>query len=315
MNDKHPTISSVAAVAGVKTAPRRTRRRRNWTLYLFLVPALIVHASVVAIPALITVGASLFKWDGLSVATFIGLQNFRDILTGDQIFRTAFGNNLKWMGLFLTIPVAMGLGSALLITGLKSGRLQLFYRTAFYLPATIASIVVGRIWQWVYHPFFGLNSVLVQNGLGMLALNWLSNPQIALYSVAFADNWRWWGFLSIVFLTALSQIDPILYESAALDGANVMQRIRFITLPLLRPTLIFVGLTTILNSFQSFDMVYILTNGGPGNASQLVSTYTYFQFIMMFSSGYASAIAVTITLILSVVIFAYIYLRQKGWEI
>ena len=94
-----------------------------------------------------------------------------------------------------------------------------------------------------------------------------------------------------------------------------MQRIRFITLPLLRPTLIFVGLTTILNSFQSFDMVYILTNGGPGNASQLVSTYTYFQFIMMFSSGYASAIAVTITLILSVVIFAYIYLRQKGWDI
>jgi raffinose/stachyose/melibiose transport system permease protein len=313
MSETLSAASSVARGTPGQLAARRPARRRRWAPFLFLVPALVLHASVVAIPSILTLGASLFQWDGLSDPSFIGLENFRRILSEDQIFKTAFTNNLKWTLLFLTVPVVLGLGSALLITGIKRG--QLFFRTIFYLPATVASIVVGRIWQWIYNPFFGLNTVLVSAGLGAFALNWLSDPSLSLYSVAFADNWRWWGFLSIVFLTALTQIDPTLYESAALDGANTWQRIWYITLPLLRPTLVFVGLTTILGSFQTFDMIYILTQGGPGNASQMVSTYIYFQFINMFSSGYASAIAVMVTLILSIIIVSYIYLRQRGWEI
>src|SRR5207302_6007557 len=122
-------------------------------------------ASVVAIPSILTLGASFFKWDGLSAPNFIGLENFRYMLTEDQIFKTAFTNNIKWTVLFLTVPVALGLGSALLITGIKRG--QLFYRTVFYLPATVASIVVGRIWQWVYNPFFGVNTLIVSACLGL----------------------------------------------------------------------------------------------------------------------------------------------------
>ncbi len=306
------TTSSLVTTR-VTSSSRRAFRWRRWAPYLFSAPALIVHVSVILVPSLVTFGLSLFQWDGLSTPRYIGLGNFQHMFTDDRIFRVAFGNTVKWTLLFLTIPVAMGLISALLISAVRAG--QMFYRTVFYLPATLASIVVGRLWQWIYHPFSGLNSLLQQIGLGALALNWLSNPAIALYAVAFADNWRWWGFLSVTFLAALSQIDPTLHESAALDGANTWQRFWFITLPLLRPTLIFVWLTTTLSSFQVFDMIFVITRGGPGNSSQSLATWIYFQFINSFNAGYASSIATMTTLMLSAVIAAYVYLRIKGWEV
>jgi raffinose/stachyose/melibiose transport system permease protein len=313
MTESSLPVQGTTQKRGTSVLGRRAGRWRRLAPYLFSAPALILHVSVILIPSLVTFGLSLFQWDGLSTPKFIGLGNFHTMFTEDRIFRIAFTNTVKWTLLFLVVPVAMGLFSALMIAAIRVG--QMAYRTMYYLPATMASIVVGRLWLWIYNPFTGLNVLFQQAGLGLLALNWLSSPNIALYAVAFADNWRWWGFLSVTFLAALSQIDPVLHEAAALDGAGTLQRFWYITLPLLRPTLIFVWLTTILASFQVFDMLFVMTKGGPGNSSQSLATWIYFQFINSFNAGYASSIAAMTTLMLSAVIVGYIYLRMRGWEV
>lgn len=284
---------------------------RHYAPYVFIAPALILSLFVVLIPLITTFAMSFTEWDGLSAPTFIGLDNFSELFVHDQTFVIALRNNLIWTALALTIPVTMGVVSATLIHSLKGS--GVVYRTLYYVPVIIASIVVGRLWQWLYHPFFGVNDTLKAIGLDVIALRWLSDPNIALYSVAGAEIWRWWGFVLVIFVAALGQIDPELYEAASLDGANAWQRFTGLTLPLLRPTFVFIWLISILGSFQVFDLIFVMTDSGPGNATRTLATYIYFQF-NNFRAGYASAIAVIITLMMTVVIGGFLYLRRRGLE-
>lgn len=173
---------------------------------------------------------------------------------------------------------------------------------------------MARIWSWIFHPFFGINQVLHGWGRDGLALNWLSDPALALYSVAVADNWRWWGFLVIVFLAALQQVDRLLYESARIDGANRWQIFWFITVPALRSTLAFVLLTSVIFSFLILELIYLMTSGGPGTATQVTSFWIYTQAIYNFSYGYASALAVTVTLILLTIIGVLGFVLRWRWQ-
>jgi raffinose/stachyose/melibiose transport system permease protein len=268
---------------------------------------------VVGIPSVASFALSLFNWNGIGAAHFIGLQNFRVLFSQDPVFVGAIVHVLKWTAFFLTVPVALGLGSAVLITRINQG--QIVYRTILYVPVTIASVVVGNTWSWLMDPILGVNSILQQHGLGYIALGWLTDPNIALYSVMFANAWAWWGFLCLLFLTGLGQIDQGLYEAARVDGARPWTVFRRITLPLLRPTLVFVGLLTTLWSFTTFDYPYIMTQGGPAHATDTLATWMYFNLINYSSAGYASAIAVSTTGFLLVVIAAYVYTRLRGWEV
>lgn len=290
-------------------------RHRHTMGWLFLLPGLIIHIFVVAVPCVVTLGLAFYSWNGLGAPTFTGLANFRTMFGGDPVFFAALVNNLRYMVIFLTVPVIMGLGSAVLIRSVRRGGLQMMYRTIFYLPVTISSVVVGRIWGWIYHPFFGIDMILPQIGLGNLALSWLSDTSIALYAVAFADNWRWWGFIMVLFLAALQQIDPALYEAAQVDGANPWQAFWGVTIPMLRSTFVFVALTTILGSFLVIDLIYIMTTGGPANATQVLSYWAYENAVYLYNDGYASAIAVALAVILSVAIGAFVYMRKKGWDV
>ena len=148
--------------------------------------------------------------------------------------------------------------------------------------------------------------------LGLSRSGWLTDPNIALYSVMFANAWAWWGFLCILFLTGLGQIDEALYEAARVDGASQWKMFRRITLPLLRPTLVFVGLLTTLWSFTTFDYPYVMTQGGPAHSTDTLATWMYFNLVNYSSAGYASAIAVCTTGFLLVVIAAYVYTRLRG---
>jgi raffinose/stachyose/melibiose transport system permease protein len=302
---------AVPATAAALGGRRRTRQRLLG--YAFLAPAVAVHLFVVGLPALAALGLSLTDWDGLRIPRFIGLANFEELIQRDGVFWQAFLNNLRWMAVFLTIPVALGLGTAVMLS--RVTRLQTFYRVVFFLPYVFASVVVSRIFGFIYNPFYGVNKLFRDWGLDVLAQSWLGDPGIALYSVMAADVWHFWGFDMVVFLAALQQIDPSLYEAATIDGAGGWQRFRYMTLPLLRPTFGFILMMTALWSFLSFDYVYVMTGGGPAHATELMATWIIGTAVEARRAGYASALAVTLTLLSSVIIAGFLYLRRRGVEV
>lgn len=304
------TLGREAARPAIATA---ARRRRRWLGYAFVAPALFLHLGIVGVPALVTFGLSTFDWDGLKPAQFIGLANFVEIFTRDDVFFKAFTNNLRWLSIFLVVPVVLGLVTAVMVGTL--GKSQFLYRTIYFMPYVFSSAVTARMFNYLYHPFYGVNLVFKQIGLPQLAQSWLGNPFIVLYAVLGASLWHFWGFDFVVFLAALQQIDRNLYEAAALDGASRWQTFRYVTVPLLRPTIVFILLMTTLWSFNAFDYVYIMTQGGPAHASELLATWIYGSAVAARRAGYASALAVTLTLISSGVIVAYIYMKRRGMEV
>jgi raffinose/stachyose/melibiose transport system permease protein len=308
-------------MAAVGAGRRRTgkmasaARQRHIMGWVFLAPGLLIHVFVIAVPCIVTLALAFYSWNGLGVPKFTGLSNFRTLFTGDPVFFAALANNVRYMLMFLTVPTLMGLGAAVLIRSIRHGGVQMAYRTIFYLPVTISSVVVGRIWGWIYHPFYGINAYLPQVGLGAWGQGWLSDTNWALYSVAFADNWRWWGFIMVLFLAALQQIDPALYEAAQVDGANAWQTFWWLTIPMLRSTFVFVALTTVIGSFLVIDLIYIMTSGGPANATQVLAYWAYQNAVYLYNDGYASAIAVVLAAILSIAIGVFVYIRKKGWDV
>lgn len=293
---------------------RRRRWRRRAAPWLFILPAVLLHVVVIGGPSVVTFFLSLTSWNGFTFGTFVGLENYRQVF-GDSTALTALLNNIKWTCIFLTIPIALGLGSALLISSIRNSGVQMTYRTIFYLPATVSGVVVGRLWQWIYDPFYGVNTQFTSWGWTSLAQSWLSDPNLVLYAVAVSDNWRWWGYLMIIFLAALHQVDPTLYEAAQIDGAGRFRMFWHVTLPGLRPTLVFVGLLTIIWSFQVIELILIMTQGGPSNASMTLAMWIYQQAIYNYNPGYASAIAVLMTAGMALFIGGFVYLRHKGWDV
>ncbi len=305
-------MSALGREAVQPVANTTAGKRRRWLGYLFIAPALTLHLCIVGIPALVTFGLSTFQWDGLKPPEFVGLGNFIEIVTKDEVFFKAFTNNLRWLAVFLTLPVFIGLVTAVMVSTL--GKSQFLYRTIYFLPYIFSSAVVARMFNYLYHPFYGVNLILKQLGVPELAQSWLGNPNLTLFAVLNASQWHFWGFDFMVFLAALQQIDRNLYEAASLDGASRWQSFAFVTVPLLRPTIVFILLMTTLWSFNAFDYVYIMTQGGPAHASELLATWIYSSAVGSRMAGYASALAVTLTLISSGVIIGYIYLRRRGME-
>jgi raffinose/stachyose/melibiose transport system permease protein len=172
----------------------------------------------------------------------------------------------------------------------------------------VASVVTAAIWENLLSPEVGLGEVL--------QVNFLGSQTLALPTVAFVNNWAWWGFLVVVFLAAMQGVDPSLYEAAALDGAGSFRQFWSITLPSIQPTFMFLGLMTIIWSFLSFDYVYILTQGGPAGATDVLSTLLYREAFASLRAGYASAIGIVMALISGLVVAAYLVIRKrKDWAI
>lgn len=284
-------------------------RKQRRIAYATLLPIFMYHFVVVVVPAARTVLLSLTNWNGLATKRFVGFANFFDLFR-DRNFHDALLNNLRWGALFLTLPIFAGIVIGYVLSSVPRGRL--FFRAAFFLPYVVAAAIAGKIFASFFNPYFGINVILERFGLGALALDWLS-PGAALYSVAFVDMWHWWGFLLVVFLSGLQQIDPMLYESATVDGANEIQKFSNITLPSMRPTMIFIVLITMVWSVSTFDYVWVMTRGGPG--TELLSTLLYKNAYMKYRAGYAAAIAV-VQMFASFVIFAaFGALRKRAEEV
>ena len=280
---------------GVKGSRREAIERR--IAYATLIPIFLYHFIMIVLPSLNTMASSFTNWNGFTTREFVGLSNYVELM-GDPNFHGALVNNLTWMAVFLTVPIVLGIVIGYALSGVKKGRLA--FRAVFFLPYVISAAIAGKIFAAFYNPYFGINVVFESLGLELLAVDWLA-PSNALFSVAFVDLWHWWGFLLVIFMSALQQIDPMLYESATVEGASEAQKLWYITVPSIRQTLVFIVLVTMVWSISTFEYVWVMTRGGPG--SEILSTMLYKNAYFKYRAGYASSISV-VQMALSFVIFA-----------
>ncbi len=288
-----------------------TKKKRNWVPYYFILPAFILHVCLIAIPALSTLVMSMFDWNGLGDAKFIGFGNFIEIFTNDPIVKMAVVHNLQWLAVFITVPLVLGFTVAIMVSRLR--KCQMFLRTVYFIPYVISAAVAGKIWTAYMNPYYGLNIIFDVLGFDKLSeVLWLGNPKIALFAVAFVDNWHWWGFIMVLFLGALQQVDPSLYEAARVDGATRFQELLHVSIPGIKQTIAFVLIMTIMWSFLTFDYVYIMTNGGPANSTEIMSTWIYKNAFSKYRAGYANALCVIQSGICIIIYFAQKYISKKG---
>ena len=291
---------------------RRAFIRRKVVPWLFVLPILLINVAVVAGPAVSAVYYAMTDWNGIGAARWVGLENFQK-LVADTGFHHAFRNNVIWLVMFLTVPIAMALAAAALLAPIKRG--AIVYRMALFIPYVLPSVVTAALWRSLLSPDLGIPAVLTDLGVPGFDTAFLGSPRTALPAIGFVDNWHWWGFLMVLFLASMQNIPPDLYESARLDGASRWQEFRDVTLPGIRPTLVFMILMTTIWSFLTFDYIWILTQGGPAGASEVLAVLVFKEAFSNFNAGYASALGLTMSFFVGCVIAIFQVLRRRGWEI
>jgi len=281
------------ALPGAKPARLGAPRRRSepgdgGVAFWMILPAGILFALFYVWPFLHGFWLSLTNWDGFSPPRFIGLGNYFR-LARDPIFLGALENNLIFVVAILVLKNVLGLGLALLLNRALFGRA--FFRAAAFIPVTMSFVAVGLLWSWIYNPVFGLlNAGLDAVGLGMLKQSWLGDAHIALYSVIAVDVWKWLGFHAVIYLAGLQTIPAELYESATMDGASRLRRFWHITLPLIMPIVFINTILGLSGAFvRNFDIVYVLTKGGPNHATEVALTYMMTKAFQDGQMSYASA--------------------------
>ena len=273
--------------------------RTNWTLLLFLLPGMAMYLVFFALPTLAALGMSFTNWDGVSNNfEFVGISNYKRMATSDPILHQAFFNNIKFTLTVLIAQTVLSLFLAILL--IKNTTANIIYRAIFFFPTVIAAVSVALAWILMYDPNIGaINITLERIGLGGLTQSWLGNGNIAIYSLATVQFWQHTGQVMIIFIAGLQAIPKDYYEVAALEGASRIQTFFRITLPLLAPSAAIVMAYTTVQTFRAFDLVIALTDGGPGNATEILSTWIYHSAFRGFDFGYASAGAVLFAVVLA----------------
>jgi raffinose/stachyose/melibiose transport system permease protein len=291
-----------------------TQLARAWrptaTALLFTLPALAIYATIIVYPLFYSGYLSLFDWDGVrDRRTFVGLENYRILLTENRVFWIALTNNAIWTTVALIVPTTLGLILALALDQRLRGRA--FFRGIFYFPAILSLSITGLIFTWIYHPTLGfLNQMLEWVGAGSLQMAWLSEPSVALYAVMVAAAWHNTGLPMLLYLAGLQAIPREIIEAAQVDGAGPFRCFRLVTFPMLRETTFVVVAVTFINSLKVYDIVYVMTYGGPANTTQVLGTWMYFLTYNFNRVGLGTSIAVILFGL--TLIFAVPYLRRLG---
>lgn len=286
------------------------RRKETLAAWLFLSPSFVGFVVFVFGAVLVSLGLSFFEWDMLTKPNFVGLKNFTELIFEDRTFHLVFKNTL-WFVLG-TVPtrVLLGLAFALVLVRNIPGRT--FFRAAIFLPVIIPTVAAAMVWRWIFNADFGLlNDFLYQIGVSNLP-RWLSQPKWALTAIVILSVWKDVGFSTVLFMAGLQGIPSTVYEAAKLDGANSWRIFLHITLPLLSPTTFFVIVINVISSFQVFDQAYVLTGGGPGNATNTIVYYIYNNAFQWFRMGYAAAVAWLLFAVIFIATFIQ-FKYQKRW--
>ena len=285
-------------------------RRRNFsklTPYMFLIVPLIIYLVWVIGPMIYTFYLSLTDWDGLSTPHLRNppLQNYK-MLFKDPVFKTSLQNNLRWILSFITIPVAAGLALAMALNRKIPG--AKFFKASFYSPMVLSLVVCGLIWSWLYHPANGLiNTMLRAVGLDSLAKGWLSDKDLVMWSVIAVAVWRQVGYVMVLYLAGLQSVDPGLIDASKVDGCNSWHTFRHVIFPLLSPVTVTVMVISVIDSLRAFDLVSVMTRGGPYNSSSVLANFMYIEAFNNYKMGYGAAISVILFLISLVFIFLYLW--------
>ncbi|WP_375004467.1 carbohydrate ABC transporter permease [Bacillus velezensis] len=271
--------------------------RKRFIPYLFLAPALI-FLLLVYIPIIENVFFSLFEWSSFQPEkTFIGLKNYIDLFH-DPVFFTALRNNVLYAVISLIFQVGGGLILAAVLEDRLVRKWSPFFRTVFFLPVVISMTVIALLFDFIYNPEIGLlNQLLEAVGLDELTRAWLGDENTAMLSVIFVSQWQSVGYIAMLYIVSIQSIPAELYESAQLDGAGKIQQFFHITVPQTKEMSFVAVVMTLTGAFTVFNEPYILTGGGPGNASEVLSTFLYKSAFTKDMMGYASAIATVVLLL------------------
>jgi raffinose/stachyose/melibiose transport system permease protein len=299
-------------------APRR-RPARNRGYAVFLLPGLIASVAVIVVPLVMTVGISFTRWPGIGRPEWIGFANYTRLFA-DSNFWASFEHIALLIVAMAVIPTLLGLVLAAVLfdyVGKAWGsRTASLFRSGFYLPQVLPVAVTGIVWGWILHPSYGaLNRILDSVGLRSLAVNWLGDPKYALYSVMAIMVWIQLGYPVVMFMAGLQRVDPELYEAADLDGASWWQRFRRITVHLIRPEIYVVLVTTTIAALKIFGQIFVLTRGGPGNATLVPSYFAYKNFFEKANVGYGSAISTVLTVLILGLTVVFLQLQSRDERI
>ncbi|AUQ69623.1 binding protein dependent transport system permease [Phaeobacter inhibens] len=306
-----PETGSSATSPGASESWLR-RNRQALAPWLFLAPGVIFFLFYVIFPIVQSFNLSFYRWDGLGDPQFIGMENYRELMD-DRAFEVSLWNNLKWLLLYL-LAIPAGLFIALFLNQTVTG-IRL-YKSLFFFPFVISQVVVGLVFSWFYDPTFGLlNQVLAWVGLG--PINVLGDPTLVTYGIIVAGLWPQTAYCMILYLTGLNAVDPEQVEAARLDGAKGAKMLWYVIIPQLRPATFVAFVVTIIGALRSFDLISIMTNGGPFGSSRVLSFYMFEKALSEygFRMGYGAAIAVVLFLIMLCFIAYFlwsIYQDDKG---
>ena len=293
------TGQAVAARVHTRAVPigashaRRVDVEKITTLAVFLLPAAAVYSVFVLLPVLQAIYYSFFQWNGLGAPTdFVGLDNILRVLT-DDTFLGALSHNIIILVLSIALQLPLALGLALLVN--KGLRGKTVFRTIFFLPYVLSDVITGVVWNFIYKPDNGLLNGILQHVIpGFTPQGWLGNPQTVLGALFVVMTWKYFGLHLLLFLAALQDVPPELEEAAAIDGATRWQTILRIIIPLMGSTARLSVYLSALGSLQIFDLVWVMTTGGPVGASDTMATYMYKFGFQRFAIGYGSAVAIAI---------------------
>jgi multiple sugar transport system permease protein len=291
------------------TGARRSTLKQNLIAYSFILPNLLGFALFTLVPMAFSLALALMNWDGANEVTWAGLDNFKRLLS-DTTFRISLVNTFYYV--IGTVPPTMiaALGLAMLLNQRLSGRD--FFRTTFFFPYVASLVAVAVVWNMLFHPAMGpVNQLLVSLGVENPP-RWSASVDWAMPTVIMASIWRGMGYYMIIYLAALQGIPSYLYEAAEIDGANAWQKFRYVTLPMLTPATFFVSIMLIIASFKVFDLILVMTNGGPGRATNVLVIHTYNMAFREFRFGYASAIAMVLFLIVLIITIVQ-FRMEKRW--
>ncbi|WP_182200189.1 carbohydrate ABC transporter permease [Paraliobacillus salinarum] len=279
-------------------------------LVITLLPALLLYSFFVIIPIFWSSYYGFFEWSGLGDATFIGFQNYLEVVQS-PIFWRSFKNNLIIVGASVLGQVPIALGLALLLR--KSNMFQRFVRSAVFLPMVISTVVVGLIWGYIFDPELGvINAVLRSVGLESWTRAWLADPEVNMYAVAVPIIWNYIGPYLIIFIAAIQNIPGEIEEAALLDGATGWRKLVYIILPNMWGTIKVVIILCISGSLKAFDQVFVMTGGGPAQSTEILATYMYNNTFLVYRYGFGSAISTMIIILsLILILISQVLMRRK----
>ena len=299
---------------GVDAVDKVLRDKR--AIAIFVLPALLVFSSVVILPILFSGYYSLLDWNGAGKSTFIGLSNYIEMFTNSSTyFVRGIVNSALLAGLSVFVQIPLALGLALLIShGIK---LEGFFRNVYFIPVIISTTVIGQLWMKIYHPNNGmLNIVLTSMGLEALKRNWLADPTISLGAVFFVLIWQYIGYHMLLMYSAIKAIPTTLYEAAEIDGCSKSQLSRHIAIPLIMPMIKVCITFALIGSLKTFDLIYVLTKGGPIHATEVPTTLMFANIFLNYRYGMGSAMAIFILVECFVLtVFVQRFFKVENYEL